>query len=167
MNNTIKVLDNLSTSLDWLVTRLVCFLIAGMVLSTTLQIIFRVFFEALTWTEELSRYLLVWSTFFGATMAYKRGNHIAITFVVNSLRPGAARLLRILSYILSMAFFGIVTYYGWMMIKLQIFQISPALSIPMQYVYASIPVSLVIMMIHALAGLAKEIRDSTERVSQE
>jgi TRAP-type C4-dicarboxylate transport system permease small subunit len=42
------------------------------------------------------------------------------------------------------------------MIQMQVFQISPALSLPMTYIYWSIPLSLGIMMIHALAGIVDE-----------
>jgi TRAP-type C4-dicarboxylate transport system permease small subunit len=156
MSRVVQIFDLLSESIDWLVTRLVFILIAGMVLVTTSQVVFRVFFTALSWSEELSRYLLVWGTFFGATMAYKRGNHIALTFVVEAFGSKMKKIFSIIIYILSMIFFGFVIYYGWQMIKMQVFQISPALSLPMQYVYLSIPISLFIMIIHALAGITKE-----------
>jgi TRAP-type C4-dicarboxylate transport system permease small subunit len=160
-----QVFGKLSDTIDTWVTRFVFILIAGMVVVTTLQIIFRVFFTALTWSEELSRYLLVWGTFFGATMAYKRGAHITITFVVEALKPKVKKIFSILSYLLSIVFFAVVIYYGWQMIKMQVFQISPALSLPMRHVYLSIPVSLLIMIIHALAGIGKEITNLKERVN--
>jgi TRAP-type C4-dicarboxylate transport system permease small subunit len=92
-------------------------------------------------------------------MAYKRGNHIALTFVVEAFGSKMKKIFSIIIYILSMIFFGYVIYYGWQMIKMQVFQISPALSLPMQYVYLSIPISLFIMIIHALAGITKEFTD--------
>ncbi|MBA1334168.1 MAG: hypothetical protein HPY66_1877 [Firmicutes bacterium] len=53
----------ISDAIDQAISKIVFIAIAGMILSITMQIVFRVFFSALTWTEELSRYLLVWSTF--------------------------------------------------------------------------------------------------------
>lgn len=152
-----RSLERLSNSVDWLIIRLVFVLFAGLVITTTMQVVFRVFFNALTWSEELSRYLLVWTTFFAATMAYKRGSHITITFFVDLFKPKVKIVLTMLSYLASMFFFVMIIYYTWEMIKLQTFQISPALSLPMQIVYSSIPISLFIMLIHALAGVSREI----------
>lgn len=137
---------------------LVFLIMCAMVIVTTLQVICRVFFAALTWSEELSRYLLVWGTFFAATMAYKRGNHIAITFVVGALPQRINALFVVLSYLLSLVFFATAAYFGIEMIQMQVFQISPAMSIPMKYIYYSIPVSMLIMMLHALAGIAGRVR---------
>ncbi|MEW6624097.1 MAG: TRAP transporter small permease [Bacillota bacterium] len=157
MKKAAETLEGLSKGMDWVITRLVFMLIISMVIVTTLQIIFRVFFTALVWSEELSRYLLVWSTFFAATMAYRRGNHIAITVFINFFKPKVKALFNILIYLLSMVFFAIIIRYGWQIIQMQIFQISPAMSLPMKYVYLSIPLSLLVMMLHAIAGTAREI----------
>ena len=46
--------------------------LTAMILIITLQIIFRVFFQALVWSEEAARYLLVWTSFLGAVLAYRR-----------------------------------------------------------------------------------------------
>ena len=40
---------------------------------------------------------------------------------------------------------------------MQVFQVSPALQMPMQYVYWSIPLSMGIMIIHSFAGIAEEL----------
>jgi len=157
MSRVVQFFDFLSQKLDWLVTKLIFIIIAGLVIVTSAQVVFRVFFTALSWSEELSRYLLVWGTFFGATMAYKRGSHIALTFVIEAFGRKMKKLFTVLINVLSIIFFGYVIYYGWQMIKMQVFQISPALSLPMQYVYLSIPVSMGIMIIHSFAGIAKEL----------
>jgi TRAP-type C4-dicarboxylate transport system permease small subunit len=129
----------------------------AMVLATTAQIVFRVFFKALPWSEELSRYLLVWATFLGSSMAYKRGSHISITFLSDLVPLRVRAVLKILVSILSIVFFLSISYYGYMMIKTLSFQISPGLSLRMQYVYLAIPLSLIIMTIHALADIANDL----------
>ena len=52
-----------------------------MVIVTTAQIICRTAGSALQWSEEVNRYLLIWSTFLGASCVYKAGTHISITFM--------------------------------------------------------------------------------------
>ncbi len=152
-----KLINSLSNSIDRAMVGLVFLIVAAMVIVTTLQVVFRVAFNALTWSEELSRYLLVWGTFFGATLAYKRGNHIAVTFIIDFF-PGKLRVwFNVLTYLLSLTFFVIVAQQGLNMITMQVFQVSPALQLPMKYVYWSIPVSCGIMIIHTFAGISDEL----------
>jgi TRAP-type C4-dicarboxylate transport system permease small subunit len=152
------LLNAASEYVDKATVYLVFLIMCGMVVVTTLQVICRVFFAALTWSEELSRYLLVWGTFFAATMAYKRGNHIAITFVIAAFPKKIHAMFVTLSYLLSLIFFIVAANFGLEMIKMQVFQISPAMSVPMKYIYYSIPASMLIMIVHALAGIARQLR---------
>ena len=152
-----KLINSISNAVDRAMVGMVFLIMAAMVSVTTLQVVFRVAFTALTWSEEMSRYLLVWGTFFGATLAYKRGNHIAVTFVIDLLPPRIRTGFNILTYLLSLAFFAVVAQQGLNMIKMQVFQISPALGLPMKYIYWSIPISLGIMILHSLAGIMDEL----------
>lgn len=156
-------LNAVSEYADRATVYLVFLIMCGMVVTTTLQVICRVFFAALTWSEELSRYLLVWGTFFAATLAYKRGNHIAITFVIEAFPKKVHAAFVTLSYLLSLIFFVTAAYFGIEMIQMQVFQISPAMSIPMKYVYYSIPISLLVMILHALAGIARQVRQMASK----
>lgn len=157
MGQANKLLSNLSNIVDRAMVGIVFLIMAGLVIVTTLQVVFRVAFNALTWSEEMSRYLLVWGTFFGATLAYKRGNHIAVTFIIDFFPVKLRVWFNILTYILSLAFCVIIVQQGLTMIQMQVFQVSPALQLPMKYVYWSIPVSFGIMIIHTLAGIADEL----------
>lgn len=155
--NKAKIIDDLSEGIDKVVKLIVFCAIVSMIVVITLQIISRVLFDALTWGEEASRYLLVWSTFLGATLAYKRGMHIAITFIVESLPKKISKLMKLLSIVLSMVFFFIAIKYGVDYITMQTYQVSAALRIPMKYVYLVIPVSFGIMFIHAIAAFINEL----------
>ncbi len=128
-----------------------------MLVVITLQIVFRVFFQALPWSEELSRYLLVWTTFLGATMAYRRGVHIAVTFLVNSLPALLGRLVRIAGILASLIFFGTAMFYAVRYMQLQSFQVTASLRLPMPYVYAVMPAAFGVMILHGLHALLLEI----------
>ena len=152
-----KLIANLSNTIDRAMVGMVFLIVAAMVIVTTLQVVFRVAFNALTWSEELSRYLLVWGTFFGATLAYKRGNHIAVTFIIDFFPTRLRVWFNVFTYLLSLAFFVIVAQQGLNMITMQVFQVSPALQMPMRYVYWSIPLSCGIMILHTFAGISDEL----------
>ena len=75
------MIHKLSDNIDKIVLAIVVAMLGVMVLVTTAQIVCRLARHSLLWSEELCRYLLVWSTFLGASCVYKSGAHIAITFV--------------------------------------------------------------------------------------
>lgn len=155
-------LGKISDLLDWMIIRVVFLGIVGMIVSISLQIIFRVFFNALVWTEEAARYLLVWSSFLGATLAYKRKMHIAVTFGVDLLPKTLRKAVTLLSILISLIFFGTCAYYGFQLIAMQSFQLSPALRLPMKYIYLGIPLSFIVMFIHGINLIVEMIFDRGE-----
>jgi TRAP-type transport system small permease protein len=153
----VNVLKRLSDGADRVVTWFVVVLLLGLTAVVTLQIIARVFFEAFSWTEELSRYLLVWSTFLGASMGFKRGSHVAITFVVDRFSGRLRQGITILIHALSVLFFFVGIIYGLQMIHHQVYQISPAMGLSMRVVYLAIPLGFAAMVIHVFPLLLDEI----------
>ena len=87
-------LDKTSDWLDKICGVLIVVMLAAMVVITGAQIVCRTWFTALAWSDEVTRYLLIWSTFLGATCVYRHGGNISITFVQEALPPKAARVLR-------------------------------------------------------------------------
>ena len=138
---------------DWLDTAcgaicVVCLTV--MVLLTGIQIICRIWFDALTWSEEVSRYLLAWSTFIGASCVYRRMGHINVT-IVRDLFPKQVQIaMQILVHLLCGAFFALAVYKGFEYMGKGSRQLSAALRIPMPYVYAVIPFGFSIMLLHVL-----------------
>lgn len=158
----VKALRKLSDSIDALIMKVVFVAIVGMIVSISLQIIFRVFFDALTWTEELSRYLLVWATFLGSTLAYKRSMHISVTFCVDLFKNTAKKIVIVLSILLSLVFFVVVVYFGIKYMAMQSRQVSAALRVPMRWVYIVIPISFIVMAIHGVRGIFDELFKAKE-----
>ncbi|MBN2286865.1 MAG: TRAP transporter small permease [Tissierellales bacterium] len=154
----INIFGKISKSIDAFVNVLVFIAIVGMIVVISLQIITRVFFDALIWSEELSRYLLVWATFLGASLSYKRGMHIAVTFVVDAFPAKISKIVKLMSILFCMMFFIIGLKYGIDYINMQTFQVSAALRIPMKYVYIVIPASFGIMLVHSVDILIDTIK---------
>ena len=143
---------------EWLdsICGVVCvFCIAGMVILTGAQIACRVWFTALAWSEELTRYLMVWATFLGASCVYRRCGHISVT-VVRELFPVAMqKLMEVVCHLLCGAFFIAAVLYGLDYMAIQSRQLSAALRIPMSWVYLAIPVGCGIMAFHVVDLLLK------------
>lgn len=151
MNTLFFYLDKASEQLDTVFRFALFVTLSSMIVLITAQVIFRVFFTALSWSEELSRYLLVWSSFIGASVAFKKGAHIAVTFAVDLLPGKIQKIVQTLSCILMAVFFGITIWYSIFLFNVQVFQVSPAMGLKMRYIYMIIPISFSVMSVHLLS----------------
>lgn len=150
MNRLRAVLHRTEGVMDAIMQRVAFAALAAMILIITLQIVFRVFFQALSWSEEAARYLLVWLTFLGAAIAFKHGRHIAVTFVVEALPAPLRRGVRALALLASMLFFGVVAVTGCSYMAMQAAQVSASLRLSMGAVYAVIPAASICMLFYAV-----------------
>ncbi len=147
-----------SDALNLASERLLFVLMLAMILFTTLQVVSRVFFTALSWTEEVTCFLLVAATLVGTAVGFKRGSHIAVTILTERLPAAAGRAVALAVHLLGLAFFAIMAGYGAVLVRTEAGQISPALEISMLWVYAAFPVAGALVILHLLAGMAQTLR---------
>ena len=149
MNLIKKILTPLSNALDKVCSALIVFMLGAMVIITGAQIICRTWFTALSWSDEVTRYLLIWSTFLGASVVYRHNGHIAVTLVRDAVGPRAEKALRVAVHIICFALFSVLLYYS-SLYCMKLKKTATAMPIKMKYIYSCIPVSMLFMMIHAL-----------------
>ena len=149
----VPFLHSLSDIVNLWSERALFILMILMVVVTMAQVVFRFFFDALTWSEELSCFLLVLGSLVGSSVAFKRGSHIAVTFLSEKLSPTAKKIMATVVNLLGLGFFGIVAVYGAMLMKAESGQLTPALQISMSWIYLMYPVVGTITMLHLLDGL--------------
>ncbi len=158
-------LHALSRVLNRVIEVTIGILAMAMALVTGLQVFFRYGLNhSLFWSEEVGRILLVWITFLGATVAYRRKAHVGIDVVVRRLAPAAQRGLERLLLGLSSLFFLVLIGYGIRFIRFIAHQKTAALGLPMGLPYTVVPLSGLIFLIHA-ASLALESAGSVSRES--
>lgn len=114
-----------------------------MVVVTLAQVIFRyVIAEPLPWSEELARYCFVWIVFLGGAVGLSRGIHLGVDLFVNMLPAGLRRGLDALTSALIATFAATVIYASLPVLKINMFQSSPALGVQMTWIYIAIPISM-------------------------
>ena len=112
----------------------------------------------LFWTEEFARYCLVWSSLLGASVALKRGEHIAVTFFVHRFPRGVAPQAACVVSASIALFLAVMLWGGVHLVILTRHQLSPAMRIPMSWPYLAIPISSFIMLFHELTFMHKRLR---------
>lgn len=141
--NFLKVLDILED------VAMVTFMAIATLITFT-QVVFRyVFNDSLYWAEEVVLYSIICMSFVGASMGVRKHAHISVDILNAVAGPSANRWLHMIAAVLGMAFGAILFYYGSQLFlsTLERNQMSPAMRIPLAWVYLPIPVSggLIIM----------------------
>lgn len=132
-----------------------------MVISILLQVFFRYAMNApLYWSEEIARYAFVWLVFIGAAIASKRGAHIGVDYLVMHLPEIPKNILAIFVNLLVLFFISCVIYMSVGVIKSNMTQLSPAMRIPMGYVYMAIPIGLGISFVYIAISLSNTIKEA-------
>ena len=140
---------------------------SGMVLTMTLvvatQVICRYLLGAsLTWSEEASRYLMIWITFLGGSTAFKRGMHTGFDAVVRALSPEARWAARLVALLAIVTFLVIVGLKGMELALFNMAQRSPAMRLPMGTVHLAIPTGCLLMLVYAADQLVHLVRKPSD-----
>ncbi len=153
------VFEKVSRSINNWIEPLLFGLGFSMALIVAIQVFSRyVLNHSLFWSEELARYLLVWLTFLGASVAYRRKAHPSIDVVFVRTSPSVQKLFTILVHLASILLFGIMIFFGFKFSYFVRLQISPALHLPKWIIFSIIPISGFILMIHGLAFLFRDMK---------
>jgi len=163
----LTLLQRIERGLDAIIQPVVFAGMAALIGVITLQIVSRVFFSAVGWTEEVARFLLVWITFLAGTLAFQRGRHIAVTFAVDALPLPLRKLARLAALAIVLAFMVTLVVIGHRYMQVQSFQKSAALRLSMTYVYAVIPLSAGIMAWYALVDMIEVLVHGRPITAQE
>ena len=132
--------------------------LTAMAVAVFLQVIFRyVLSLPLFWTEEFARYCLVWASLLGSAVAVKRGQHIAVTILVERLPSAMSRTLKIMALIAVAVILAVILWGGIQLVAITRAQISPALRVPMSIPYLAVPVGAALMLFHTIGFLVETL----------
>lgn len=140
-----------------------CALLIGlMVLIVWLGVINRYFIGAdITWTEELARYLMIWSALLAISCGASRREHIGFNLLVEKLPATGAFILANIIDLLSILFFIYLVVYGTRMTIDGAHQFATIFGINMVLPFAAVPVSaaLTAIQITATSPLVKNAKN--------
>ena len=119
-----------------------------------LQVVMRYLFQRPNpWTEELSRFGFIWVSMIGAALAVELRTHFVFDQLVGLLRPKLQKLARVCSTAFVAAMAAGLIVFGLQLVFLADSQRSAALNVPMSWIYASVPVAGLLMLLHIAAAL--------------
>lgn len=149
-------LSSLVRSVDRTIGVLAGLLMAGILCIVLLAVFFRYVLNAsLYWAEEAARYLSVWMLFLSVGIAYRLGEHVRVTAFLDWLPYRTRQRLQVAANVTELGLALILTWYGWVLAvnNLRRGQLSPALQIPIGWIYMAIPVGLGLASLYILEDL--------------
>ena len=106
----------------------------------TAQVVSRyVLRNSLAWSEEIMRFLNIWTIYIGISVGIPLGMHAAIDAVPNLLKGKTKIGLELFIQLISLIFYIIVIIEGYKFSVVNLNQYAPATMIPMGYIYICLP----------------------------
>lgn len=155
------MLTTIKKSLNLLLETLLTIVMTVLVLDVVWQVVSRyVLTDPSSWTEELATYLMIWVGMLGASVALNRGSHLGIDYLVSKFSVSARLKTDCFIFICIGMFslFGMLIG-GILLVSrtLELGQTSPAMKIPMGYVYLAVPISGFFLVIYSIELLLERV----------
>lgn len=109
------------------------------------------------WSEELSRFLVVWSIFIGVAIGVRKNQHIGVDALIRFLPHKLKLASEVLLNLIGVVVIGILVFNSLEFIQhtREFEQLSPAMRIPMYIPYIAMPVGLSLSIIHFIHNIVK------------
>ena len=121
-----------------------------------------VFGQAVSWTEEVPRYLLIWVSFLGAAACVAKREHVGFDILFNALPARVRRLLGAAIGVLILGFGWIVFRYGIVFVQEFGGDLMETIPFKNYWYYVALPVSGALLMLFALKTVVDSLRGRHE-----
>lgn len=134
-----------------------------------IQVIMRYFFNfSLTWAEELSRYIFIWYTWLGTSIALKENQHIKVELIFSFIKnKKAKRAIKVTANLIWFAFSLFLAYNGFKLTQSMIHRnaLSSGMMIPLAFIYISLPISSVLICLRLIGVIFADIKNEEKPVN--
>lgn len=163
LSDDVSALPGFLGVLDLGIARLESFMLAAGVLlmaaNTVANVIGRVFFESLYFSEELNRILIILITFAGISYAARHGRHIRMLAIYDTLPPRPRKALTIVIALVTAVFMLGLAWYSlqFLLTTMSRGRVLPALQIPVWITLLWVPLGFLLTGIQYLLTAVKNL----------
>lgn len=126
----------------------------------TYNIILRYIFDSgIVWAEEATRYIIIYIVMIGSSYAIAKEEHISVTLLNQTSIKWISHVMYVFQNLVSLVFTVLFSYYGIQLLQMLMStnQLTPALQIPIWWIYAAMPIGMTMMSIRYVLKLANWI----------
>jgi TRAP-type C4-dicarboxylate transport system permease small subunit len=130
---------------------------------TTVNIVMRYFFNRpFIWAEEITLFVFIWFGFITSAYTLSIDKHIRLELILDRINPKVRKAIEIALYLLIVLFF--IYMMPSALSNIKFLSISPALQIPLIYIYIIVPISYVVMAFHTLVIVVEKTKQKETEV---
>ncbi|MBM9594273.1 TRAP transporter small permease [Roseitranquillus sediminis] len=115
-----------------------------------------------SWTEELTRYAMLWTIACGAGLSFRSGDLVNVDILSEALPGRWPWIMRLTSAIATVGLCAVLIWPAWRYTAIGARQTSPVLKVGMNWIHASILVLLVLLMVFALLRIVEMLRGTSD-----
>lgn len=145
-----KIIHDIDKVINKILRFIVIIMLSVMSVVVFAQVLFRIVHLSIPWSEELSKYLLIWSTFLGAAICIRKGSLVGLEFLKNSMSEEKQKILQTILNLIVCVMLLFLINVGFWAVRRVWFQITPVLKLSMGLMYAAIPIGSVFMLINQI-----------------
>jgi len=134
--------------LEWGLVAVCVILMVVMTAVMTLLVVTRNFFDfSFPWSEEITRFMMIWLVFLGAAVLVNRDDHIALDALPKIL--SGWRRFALMVFIRSVTIVALVLLFSQAILitGTRALTLSPALGLSLAWIYVAIPISAALMVV--------------------
>ncbi|WP_346893350.1 TRAP transporter small permease subunit [uncultured Roseibium sp.] len=162
-----RIVISVSNGIHQTARRIAVLAVCGMFVTVMIQVVARyVFSSPPTWTEDVARYMMVWTGLLGATLSFKTHSDAVLMQSIFPKRPHILGLLAetietaaILTFTLPVIYYCFVGLRGGFAkgyLARQAGLTADTLGIQMVWIAVIVPIAMIIILIHLAARWAEE-----------
>jgi C4-dicarboxylate transporter DctQ subunit len=145
-------------------SRICLYLTYFLLVAVTIIAVFGVYYryvlvDPIQWAEEIARYILIWMTMIGASIAVKERKHVMLTSVVMRMPERMALIIEIVFFLIIILIIGLIANESIIMVFSRSAKtISPSLQISMVWAHTALPIGFAFMLIQSFYILFEDIK---------
>ena len=116
--------------------------------------------KSLSWTEEFSRYVFIWGTYFSVSISAYYGRHIRVSAHISVLPKLLQKIILTLADIIWLCFNVVVIFYS-IRFNLSMFEyplLSETAGFNLVWIYMIIPIGFALLTVRVVVNMIKRIR---------
>ncbi|MBO0906507.1 TRAP transporter small permease [Jiella sonneratiae] len=156
----LQLLERLCLILRRLASGAVILLFSVMMIAVLVQVVGRYLLNySIASATEIATFSQIWLVLLGAGVAMARNQHVAIDMLPAMLPLPLARIALLAIAAVTIAFLAVLAYGSLPLLKLGAFQSSPALGLPMKWIYLCLPVGAAYIAIELILSVVRRWYD--------
>lgn len=158
--NIMKTIEKINGVISKVLTAIIIILFIWMIVAFSIQVFGRyIFSTGFPWTEELTRYGMIWMVFLGAAWIIFNGEHVKITILEDVLKGRTKKTIMIVQTIMGLLFVAAIFYFsiGQLSLAAKGRSANTGISNAMQYMV--FPISMILSCWGYITKLIRQFRE--------